>query len=109
VQDGIAAVPLYEMAAACFRVAEKDVEADQAESDAQELRRSVADEFRTHRMRLRYALRTSDWDMALGQLRILRAYTSSDEQENGKDGEYATWLSNLSRQIELAHSGKKKK
>ena len=112
VQDGIAAVPLYELAAACFRIAGKDEDAEQAETDAEELRRSVRDEFRTHRMRLRYALRTSDWDMALGQLRILRAYTSSDDQDATKgntDSEYAGWLSNLSRQIELAHSGKKKK
>jgi len=113
VQDGMAAVPLYELAAACFRIAGNNDDAEEAETDADELRRSVSDEFRTHRMRLRYALRTSDWDMALGQLRTLRAYMSLDEQDDpGKSptgDEYATWLSNMSRQIELAHSGKKKK
>jgi hypothetical protein len=115
VQDGIGAVPLYQVAAACFRMAGRYEDAEQALAEADALRETIIQDFRVHRTRLQYALRTNDWEMALGQLRILRTYasTSSDDVTDGAkrpaDDEYATWLSNLNRQIELAHSGKKKK
>jgi hypothetical protein len=114
VQEGIAAVGLYQVAAACFRMSSRYEEADQALAEADDLKSAITEEFRVHRMRLKYALRVSDWDMALGQVRLLRTYsaTSSDDGDGAQrpgDDEYATWLSNLNRQIELAHSGKKKK
>jgi hypothetical protein len=115
VQDGIGAVHLYQLAGACFRMARRYEDAEQALAAADALKETITEGFRVHRMRLKYALTSNDWEMALGQVRILRTYTSfgatDDGDETGKhsDDEYATWLSNLNRQIELAHSGKKKK
>jgi hypothetical protein len=101
------------LAAACLQMAGRYDDADAALADADLLKQNIAEEFRVHRMRLLYALRTSDWDMALGQVRLLRTYISADDPGDGNrrpaEDEYATWLSNLNRQIELAHSGKKKK
>jgi hypothetical protein len=111
--DGVLAVPLYELAAACFRVAGQDAEAREAGAAAAQLKESVSDEFRMHQVRLQYALRVKDWKMAEDEVRTLREYASTTEgsegsSQRGAGASYAVWLSNLDRKIELTHGGKKK-
>ena len=95
VQDGVAAVPLYEAAAACFRVAEQPEMAKEASEAAEQLRAEVGLDYRTHRVRLEHALSVSDWATAHKETRVLLALTES------KPGEYVTWLSNLDRRLQL--------
>lgn len=112
-QDGVVAVPLYELAAACFRVARKPEAARDAAAAAVQLRASVSDEFRMHQVRLQYALKVKDWKMAQDEVRTLRDYASTTEAPDGSSARdehasYAVWLSNFERKIELTHGGKKK-
>jgi hypothetical protein len=95
VQDGVAAVPLYEVAAACFRLTEQANLAKDAAEAAQTLRTEVGVDYRTHRVRLEHALSVSDWNTAHKETRVLLALTE------GKQGEYVTWLSNLDRKLQL--------
>jgi hypothetical protein len=95
VQEGVAAVPLYETAAACFRVAERMDMAKESGEAAQTLRNEVGVDYRTHRVRLEHALTVSDWATAHKETRVLLAMTE------GKQGEYVTWLSNLDRKLQL--------
>jgi hypothetical protein len=95
VQEGVAAVPLYELAAACFRVAEQTSLARDASDAAQSLRTEVGVDYRTHRVRLEHALSVSDWTTSHKETRVLLALT------DGKQGEYVTWLSNLDRKFQL--------
>ena len=112
-EDGVLAVPLYELAAACFHVAGKPDEEREAVATAAQLKASVVDEFRMHQVRLQYALKVKDWKMAQGEVRTLRDYAATAEALEGPSQRetragYAVWLSNLDRKIELTHGGKKK-
>jgi hypothetical protein len=113
-EDGVLAVPLYELAAACFRIAGKEEDERGASAAAAQLKVRVADEFRMHQVRLQYALKVKDWKMAQDEVRTLRDYALTAEasdgssQHGGARATYAVWLSNLDRKIELTHGGKKK-
>lgn len=95
VQDGVAAVPLYETAAACFRAAENVDQAREASEAGSHLRKEMDSDYRTHRVRLEHALSVSDLVSAHKETRVLIALTE------GKQGEYVTWLSNLDRKLQL--------
>lgn len=101
VQDGVAAVPLFEEAAACYRVAGKTKLAARYAHHAAELRKDVANDFRTHRVRLEHAISVKDWATAQQEVRVLLAFMQ------GKQGDYVTWLSNLDRHLELTYGGKR--
>jgi hypothetical protein len=112
-EDGVLAVPLYEMAAACFRVAVDPEKEREATSAAAQLKARVEDEFRMHQVRLQYALKAKDWTMAQDAVRTLRDFALTTEtgdgaSQRGAHASYAVWLSNLDRKIELSHGGKKK-
>jgi hypothetical protein len=111
-EDGIAAVALFQTASACFRVAQRDEDADRAAHDAGRLRNDLGAQFRVHRMRLDYALRSEDWELALLQVRILRGFVAGNDEASGSPASltaYANWLAQVGHQLELKHSGKKKK
>jgi len=95
VQDGIAAVPLYEMAAACFRAGADPASGQLAEESAKYLRREMTDDFRMRRVRLDHSLSIDDFASAQREVRILLQFVE------GKQGEYVTWLSNLERKLKL--------
>lgn len=97
VQDGVAAVPIFEVAAACFKVAGAAEDAKDAADAASQLRSQVNEDYRTHRVRLEHALSVSDWKTAQHEVRVLLAFT------DGKPGDYVTWLSNLDRRLRLQH------
>src|SRR5262249_6355631 len=52
VQDGVSAVPIYEMAAACFRAGGDGANANLADESAEYLRREMTDDFRLRRVKL---------------------------------------------------------
>ncbi len=95
VQDGVAAVPLYEMAAACYlRGLDKD-RSSEAKNAAAALQAEMQQDFRTHKVRLDHLLTVKDWVAARREVRVLLAYM------DGKQGDYVVWLSNLDRQLKL--------
>lgn len=96
VQDGVAAVPLYEAAGACFRAGGDVGSANLAEESAKYLRREMTDDFRTRRVRLEHALGTEDYVTAQKEVRVLLQFVE------GKTGDvYLTWLSQLERKLKL--------
>ena len=95
VQDGIQAVPIYEMAAACFRAGADAPAGNLADDSAKYLRREMTDDFRMRRVRLDHALSIDDYVSAQKEVRVLLQFVE------GKQGEYVTWLSNLDRKLKL--------
>jgi len=95
VQDGVAAVPLYEIAAACFKTAGETAAENESATAAEDLRRKVGEDYRAHRMRLEHALAVNDLITAQKEVRVLRAFTE------GRSGPYVVWLGNLERQLQL--------
>ncbi|MCB9579793.1 MAG: hypothetical protein H6717_22395 [Polyangiaceae bacterium] len=97
VQDGVAAVPLYEVAAACFEKAGDHTSAREASGIAQKLRKDISQDFRTHRVRLGYALSRQNWAVAQHEVRVLLDFL------DGKQHDYVSWLSNIERRIRLKY------
>ena len=95
VQDGVQAVPTYEVAAVCFRAGGDSPSGILAEESAKFLRRDITDDFRTRRVRLDHALTVEDNVSAQREVRVLLQFTE------GKSGDYVTWLSNLERKLKL--------
>jgi len=96
-EDGLAAVTLYQSAEACFRVAGHDADAEQVVAEGKRLRRDMTDRFREHRLRLQRALAVEEWDVAEHESGVLLAFVQS------ATGDYATWLSNTRRRLQLRH------
>ena len=102
IQDGVQAVPLFEVVAACYRAAGMEAEAKNAGDSAAMLREEVQREYRTHRVRLDHAIDINDTETMQTETRILLSYTE------GKQGEYVTWLSNLDRKLQLQFGGRRR-
>jgi hypothetical protein len=100
-EDGVAAVPLYEGAQACFRAAGRDGDAAEAAGNAEHLRRRMTEEFRVHRIRLKRAIALQEWPIAVRESGVLLTFLPSE------GGDYATWLSNLRRKLQLQYESKK--
>lgn len=95
VQSGIQAVPIYEQAGACFRVARDAGSANLADESAKFLRRDIVSDYRTRRVRLKHMMDIEDDVAAQREVRTLLQFTE------GKTGEYVTWLQNLERKLKL--------
>jgi hypothetical protein len=95
VQDGVAAVPMYELSGVCFRAGGDIESSNQAYAAANALRKELNDDYRTQRVRLEHAIGVKDLKSAQRQVRILLAFTE------GKQGDYVTWLSNLDRRLKI--------
>jgi hypothetical protein len=95
VQDGIAAVPIYELASACYRVAGDVPDATDTLGSATSLRRELNEDYRTHRVRLEHDASVPDDESSRREVKILLQFTE------GKQGDYVTWLSNMERQLRL--------
>ncbi len=100
-EDGIAAVSLFESAAACELSAGSPVAADEAASAARTLKTRMGDEFHVHQVRLERALATRRYEDARTEVRILLAFVGR------QSGSYPRWLSDLDRQLELKFAGRK--
>ncbi len=97
VRDGVAAVPLYEVAAACFKVGGDARSADEAHRASGALRAKLTEDYRTHLVWLDRSIGTKDWKTAQREVAILLAYCE------GKKGAWVTWLSNLDRQLRVKY------
>jgi len=99
--DGVRAVGLYRMTAACLRSGGDSARANDADRAADALERDLTESYRTHRVRLDHALSTKNYVVAQSEVRALRDLLS------GTPGEYVTWLESLSRRLSL-RLGKKR-
>lgn len=98
--DGVRAVGLYRLTAACSRVGGDLGRAAEAERDAQVLESDLDESYRTHRVRLEHALSTKNYQVADVEVRALRELTS------GQSGDYTGYLESLARRLAL-RQGKK--
>jgi hypothetical protein len=105
-KDGIAAVPLYELAAACFARAGDDDSAAEALDRGKSLRRSIEEDYHVHRVRLAHALTVDDAVTARKETRILRAFTQA-AVAGGSPSRYVGWLESLERRLEIARTRRK--
>lgn len=94
-RDGVAAVPLFEEAEACFRTAGDAEMATNAKEAAQRLRTEINLDYRTHQVRLDHALSIEDWATAFREMEALLALTE------GKSGAYVSWLSIQHRALRI--------
>lgn len=93
ITDGVAAVPLYETAAACYRVGGLPDEAKEADEASASLRSGLTNEFRARRLRLSQMLKVEDWEMAQRDALVLRKLL------HGKKGRYVEWLGSVLKQL----------
>jgi hypothetical protein len=100
-RDGVAAVRLYESAAACFGAGGAQPDAASAASAAERLRRHLADDFHVHTVRLERFLALKEYDSAQHEVRTLLQFLQ------GKSGEYVTWLGAVDRKISMKFAGNK--
>lgn len=95
VQDGIAAVPLFELAGACFRAAGASEEARQSDAVASAMKIDLNREYRKRQVAFGYHARLQDWNAARKDVRSLLAFT------DGQQGKYRTWLKDSDRRLLL--------
>jgi hypothetical protein len=95
IRDGIAAVPLYEIAAVCFQSTGNKEASDEALAAAKELRDLLQRDYSTHAVWLEHTLKVQDWRAAQREVSLMIAFTE------GKKGEYVTWLSNTDRYLRI--------
>lgn len=95
VQDGVAAVPLFRHAAACYRNAEDGNAAREMEAAAEKLKKVLEEDYRAHQMRLEHAIEVRDLRTAQKEVKVLLAMLQ------GQTGPYVVWLSNLDRRLQL--------
>jgi hypothetical protein len=91
VEDGVAAVPLFELASACFATAGDAAMASSSQQAASDLRARVNEDYHAHQVRLGHALNVSDRLTVLHEATALRAMT------DGLAGPYVGWLADLQR------------
>jgi hypothetical protein len=94
-QDGVRAVHLYHVAAACLRLGGDSAGSPEADKAAADLQQDLEESYRTRRMRLEHALSIKDRLVARHEVRALLDVLS------GQQGEYVTWLSSLDRRLKL--------
>jgi hypothetical protein len=93
VQDGVAAVTIFELASACYTVAGAAAQAAAASQTASELRIKVNEDYHAHQVRLEHALNVKDTVTARLEVSALRSFT------DGLAGPYVSWLSDLERAL----------
>lgn len=101
-QDGFEAVSHFELAAACFRTADKADQANEADEAARMLREKLEEDYRLRRLRLEHAYRTHQTGALKRELQVLIPMTAH------KKGPYTEWLAFLDRaaSIELEERGR---
>jgi hypothetical protein len=101
-EDGVAAVALYQVAAACFRAAGNLDEANDTSAEARDIARALGEDFREHRVRLQRAMAQKEWARAEHEAQVLSTFLAN------APGEYADWLAALRRTLVLQSSAKGK-
>lgn len=95
VQDGVAAVPLFETAKVCFELGGDAERAGYARDAAKALREEMTVEYRTRQLRLEHLLENGDLGTVQREVELLLAFTE------GKGGEYVQWLQTLDRKLRV--------
>lgn len=95
VQDGVAAVPLFKTASACYKNAEDGNASREMDAAAERLKKSLEEDYRAHQMRLEHAIEVRDLRTAQREVKVLLAMLQ------GQTGPYVVWLSNLDRRLQL--------
>lgn len=101
VKDGVSAVPLYEVASACYKAAGEPQAAEETKAIADMMRARLSEEYRTHSVWLEHSLKVQNWRAAQREVALMLAFTE------GKTGEYVSWLSNLERQLRIKYGQRK--
>jgi len=94
-RDGVDAVPLFELAGACFRAARFKEEEAEASGAAQTLRKRLEDEYRARRVRMEHAVRVGDPFGAKRELGVLIPMTAH------RRGAYLDWMVAVDRYASL--------
>ena len=105
VADGVAAPPIFDLAAACFRASGDGAGAGQAaemDEAAKKMREALSQDYKAHQMRLEHSLAVKDYATAQREARMLLSMVE------GTEGKYQEWLSNLDRKLELRRKPPKK-
>jgi hypothetical protein len=100
-QDGIGAVEMYALATACFTVAGKDSDADQARQAGASLEERIQEDYRTHRLKLERAIQYKRTRQALIETQKLL------DLVRHLNHPYTTWLRNMERHLLLKTESKK--
>ncbi|MCL2449190.1 MAG: FHA domain-containing protein, partial [Polyangiaceae bacterium] len=74
-KEGVQAVDLYAVAAACFRKAGEPDRAKEADARAEQLRTSITQDFRARRVRLEHLMATEDFELARSDVNVLQSLT----------------------------------
>ena len=90
-RDAVDAVPLFEVAAACFHLAGAADDEREALAGAASQRKKVEEEYRVRRVRLEHAFRIADPFGAKRELTVLLPMTAH------RRGPYVEWLASLDR------------
>jgi hypothetical protein len=93
VRQGVSAVPLYDLAIACFKAANRTDEAKDAEAGRDSLKRSMSDDFRARRLRLEHVLAVQDYELAKKDVVVLQDMTED------KHGDYVEWLASVRKRL----------
>jgi hypothetical protein len=88
--EGVAAVELYRLAAACYRTAKVETLAQDAEQTSRQLKDAIVVDFRARRLRLEHMMGVKDYELVRKDVSTLLALTA------GKQGPYVNWLMKVS-------------
>ena len=91
--EGVAAVGLFEMAAACYETGGRPVEAREAHNTADTLKADLVNDFRARRVRLSHVLAVKDYALARADVAVLQALAVD------KKGPYVDWLAKTAEQL----------
>jgi hypothetical protein len=95
-RDAVDAVPLFELAAACFHISGAQDDERESAGAAAALRKKLDDEYRVRRVRVEHAYRIEDPLGAKRELVVLLPMTAH------RPGSYVDWLASLDRYATLA-------
>ena len=96
--EGLAAVALYETAAACLRLGQRIDRAEEATQSAAQLREVITRDMRTRRLRLTRMLAVEDYDLAERDVKALEGLTK------GKKGPFISWLASVRNELNAKKS-----
>ncbi len=95
-QDGVAAIPLFELASVCYMTAGDGALATTTAQAAKDLRTKVNEDYHAHQVRLEHAISVKDGATVWHEVAALLAMT------DGLSGPYVSWLTNLQRAMRAA-------
>jgi hypothetical protein len=92
-REARSAVKSYDIAAACYRLAQLPDASEDAAQSARRMREETTLDFRARRVRLERMLLVKDYEVASQDVAVLRALTE------GQQGEYTRWLTSVAQEI----------